>query len=241
MSIKGLSTHYSSIVARYAVDEESNDELMLAIKILPLIIVVKTNPADHSKHAALCAFIMSEKLDNEFVKAYMDEFEELAYHSTAYGKVWKDAEGKLHRTTKDANGMTKPARIDDDGDMMWAIHGQHIRNDLDEFGNALPSVITRKGTRRVWYNKDTQRHRAELGKNPADEANYMKALPAEIDGCSKSYYFNGNTIDRDELTKKIIARQNKTLNDVQKIKIVLKNGGVIEVNTGVATIFMTRL
>lgn len=191
---------------------------------------VKSEGEKRNKHLEFKNFIEKQDLCKvEMFKNYLEEFDPFHYRVDAINcKIWYNASGNYHRTTKDANGLTLPAyaypngdgswyvngknhRTDKDangltlparivrGRQEWFIEGRRERTDLDEFGNTMPAEITSDGSKRWFINGAIGR--SELGKNAADK-DYNRALPAIIPTSgSNEWWYGGRPTTQDELTK----------------------------------------
>lgn len=111
--------------------------------------------------------------------------------------------GRAHRTDKamvSGRLETLPAYIGVNGLIKWEQNGTLFRDDVDEYGNLLPTKIA-DGCQ-YWVEKGAN-HRAELGKNPADK-DFGKALPAQISSSGSRYwFFMGKSTTQDHLTKQL--------------------------------------
>lgn len=206
----------------------------MSFHILPLINDLLDDKENYIKHNTLKKFIEKNKLSNPQIDAYMVEFDDFMYELDGSSKKWRNSNGQLHRTSLDSNGMTKPARIDANGGMEWRKNGEYYRTDRDEFGNLLPTEITHSGTK--FWNFNNWQHRAELGNNPNDEANFGKALPAIIEDNGKklTYKYKGSKTTCEKLTKKLLAKRSKLdlckLDQIAGLEITLKNGTVVKLH-----------
>lgn len=185
-------------------------------------------------------------------------------------KIWRDDKEEVHRETKDANGLTLPAIIRTNGAKTWCKHGkehrtdkamvngrletlpsyidgrervwkregEYFRDDVDEFGNLLPTEINSTGGQ-YWY-QNNRSHRAELGKNPAND-DFGYALPAVIySNGQKSWRFNGNDISRDKLTSKLSGTQTSIQALIKHYKkCIKKNTGNMADNYNVVSMLLS--
>ncbi len=226
MSIPVIFKHYATIITSVKPDEPApmTDEMVLAMEILPLISKVQSNPNIDS-HRALMNYILKHKeiCELEMFKNYMNEFDDAVSYIGMYGKYWKNNNDDYHRTTRDANGKTKPARIDRDGMLHWYKNGKQHMTDKDEKGLTYPAYIGNLGA--AWF-ADGKRHRAELGNDASDVENFGKAMPARIQNEKPDeYYYKGDKIVREKLTAKIIKKS-----DVKNARITLKDGSTLELH-----------
>lgn len=231
----GVIQEKSGAIGEGRMDEDS----LNAMQILVLIEDVISKPDDAEKHRALHRFIISKKMTCSSIVAYLDNNnDDFMYVEEQNGrrKVWKNDAGQYHRTTKDENGLTKPARIDSDGDQYWYIDGVMHREDRDKFGHMLPSWVRSDGSK--YWLKNGRSHRAELGDDPSDVANFGKALPSDYrPGRRNWWFYRGNEINQDDLTKILLKKKAKkdmqaieNCKNMKKITITTADGNVVSLN-----------
>jgi hypothetical protein len=173
------------------------------ISIVNNITLVIQDPQNYEKHRNLRETIEKSKLHNtDAFKAYYNEFHEFMYKLSVVGKRWDRPGTDTLHCDKKVNGITLPARIDNDGELMWVQNGVYYRTDVDEYGNTLPVNIT--NYKKTWRNANSI-HRSELGKNPNDLTTFGKAMPAIIyETGVMEWYFEGVSFTQEKLTQKIL-------------------------------------
>lgn len=224
-TIEKITAHYRAVVSSKA--DIIDPVFYNAVKIVKLSMEVAADPTNADKHRKLHAFIRRKNEDNEFTQAYAIECEEYHYQMGNWGKMWvKD--GKTHRTTKDKNGLTLPARIDDDGEKLWMYEGNCHREDRDADGYLLPAKMMIGLL--VWM-QHGKVHRAELDANG-------KALPAKIftNGLSNEYYYDGEKLTQEKLTKKILNKREKKFTNAKKVEITLSDGSSIVLSSSISSV-----
>lgn len=92
--------------------------------------------------------------------------------------------GKKHREEKDENGLVLPTIIYENGSRYWYRNGELHRDEKDENGLVLPAIIYTNGDRK-WYNNG-KCHRECKDENGLTLPAYMG-----IDG-TRWWYRNGN-------------------------------------------------
>jgi hypothetical protein len=125
--------------------------------MIKLISAVIKEPTVYKPHRDLYVRIMNEKLLNEHTEAYYNEFNEFMYQETRISKTWHKF-GMIefiHRTHKDVNGRTLPARVYFDGDQIWMFENT-IHNDDQIFDEELQMMITAparidEGGAKYWF------------------------------------------------------------------------------------------
>jgi hypothetical protein len=111
----------------------------------------------------------------------------------------------------------------------WRVEGNYERDDVDEWGNRLPTDEYSSGET-YWNAKNTQ-HRAEFGKNPNDLETYNKPLPAVVRDSGKfiyKYFDKTHTIE--EMADIIKYGESKTHKKVKRMVIKFANGDIQEIN-----------
>lgn len=229
MTLRIFLKHFSGMIAK-------DDQDAQAIKGMSLVCDVLSNIDNHEKHCALRKFL--ETIPDEEVKAnfaaYYNEYEELMYMVSNGWKIWYNSQNQKHRVALDANGLTKPAAISNNGDMewlkndklhridkgadgltlpakilsdkkVWAINGQTKRTDVDANGKMMYTRIDSDG-KMFWHSVDGFVHREERGEDGL-------TLPAIIHpNGTMMWYMNAkpHRLDKDEFGNFLPAHISKT-------------------------------